>query len=379
MRILVDVKNLALYSAGIAQWFSPLLAAWVADRRDDRFLLAGPDFDSRFLPNQDNWEHVPVAWPGWLPRPLRHPWYDNLAFPRVTRSLRPDVVFSPYHDVRLAGGATAVITVHDLCLEELAAVYPRRLRAYYLAMLRHNLRRADFVLTVSETSREKIRERHRVPASRLGVVYNACHPDFLAAARDEEAIGAWRARFGTERRLLFYPGGSEFRKNAARLVPAFCGLVEAGEDAVLIVTGERDPRWSAILASLPRALEERVHFVGRLDHRALKQAYFAAGAVVYPSLCEGFGRVCLESMVTCTPLACSDLPVMREVAGDYAHYFDPTDEADMCAKIRRALAAGRGTPVEDVRFSPEAVRARFLQLANGVLSHAHSKGRDAAS
>ena len=29
-RILVDVKNLALYSAGVARWFSPLLATRMA-------------------------------------------------------------------------------------------------------------------------------------------------------------------------------------------------------------------------------------------------------------------------------------------------------------------------------------------------------------
>ena len=42
-----------------------------------------------------------------------------------------------------------------------------------------------------------------------------------------------------------------------------------------------------------------------------------------PSLGEGFGRVGLEAMELGVPLACSDLPVLHEVLGDYPEYFNP--------------------------------------------------------
>jgi glycosyltransferase involved in cell wall biosynthesis len=359
MRILVDTKNLALYRGGIAHWFSPLLTAWIAHRPDVRFLLAGPNFNTDFLPRSDNWEHVPLPWPEWLPRALRHPWYDNVLFPRAVSRLHPDRVMSPYHDVRMPKGVPSVIGVHDLCLDELKSVYPRRIRAYYLTQLRHNLRRAAFVITVSETSRNKLVERHGVAPERVGVVYNT-PPGAFGVAADAETIAGFRQRYCADGPLLFYPGGSEYRKNVTRLMQTFTRLAQRDEGLILLVTGNKDPRWDAELAGIPDALRQQMVFAGRLNDAELRLAYAAADAVVYPSLCEGFGRVCLEAMDTGTPLACSDLPVMREVAGDYAHYFDPHNVESIIEAVSVALSDGRRSPVRDPRFQGPAVRASFL-------------------
>jgi glycosyltransferase involved in cell wall biosynthesis len=101
-------------------------------------------------------------------------------------------------------------------------------------------------------------------------------------------------------------------------------------------------------------------FAGWLNDAELRLAYAAADAVVYPSLCEGFGRVCLEAMDTGTPLACSDLLVMREVAGDYAYYFDPYKVESIAEAVLAALSEGRCNPVRDARFQDAAVKASFL-------------------
>lgn len=365
--ILVDTKNLALYNGGIAHWFSPLLVAWIAHRPDARFLLVGPAFDTGFLPTSDNWEHVALPWPAWLPRPLRHPWYDNVLFPRAVSRLRPDLVMSPYHDVRMPRDIPSVIGVHDLCIDELAGIYPRRIRAYYLTLLRHNLRRASLVITVSETSRNKLIDRYGIPPDQVAVVYNT-PPSAFEDAAEPKATAAFRARYCTEGRLLFYPGGSEYRKNVTRLVKAFSRLAKRDKGLVLLVTGNRDSRWDAVLTTLPDTVARRIEFAGRLNDAELRLAYQATDAAVYPSLCEGFGRVCLEAMETGTPLACSDLPVMREVAGDYAHYFDPNNVESITEAVAASLSVGRCIPVKDVRFQGAAVKADFLRTMNRVVT-----------
>lgn len=371
MRIAVDTKNLALYAGGIAHWFAPLLAAWIEHRPDAHFLLVGPDFPTDRLPRTGNWEHVPAPWPESLHRPLRHPWYDNVVFPRAIRRLRPDLVLSPYHDVRMPSRVPSVITVHDLCIDELASVYPRRIRAYYLYLLRRNLRRARTVLTVSETSRDKLIERYGLHEDQVRVVFNAT-PDTFSQAPGAAEIDAFRLKVGAPSRLLLYPGGSEYRKNIDRLAQAFAKLAQTDPGLGLFVTGQCDPRWASVLEHLPKGVRERVAFLGKLDERDLCLAYAAADAVVYPSLCEGFGRVCLEAMECGTPLACSDLEIMREVAGDYAHYFYPFDVASIARSIEGALAQERRPPLRVERFHATAVRASFLahldQLMAG-LSH----------
>ncbi len=369
MRIAVDVKNLALYHGGIAQFFAPLLRAWISHRPNDEFLLVGPEFDKSFLGTLPNFRHVQTNWPSWLPGPLRHPYYDNVAFPKAVKRLKADFVISPYHDVRLEGRAAKVMMIHDVCLDELARTYPRRIRLYYLAMLRYNLRRVQHVVTVSQTSAKNIVERYQIPPTKVHVVYNACHSDFLSAKPSSEEIKAVRRQYDRNARLLFYPGGSEYRKNVEGLLGAFSLLNPVGNERwQLLVTGMKDARWSRLLESVNKGVAARVVFLGHLDNSNLKQHYLAADCVIYPTLCEGFGRVCLEAMASGAPLACSDLPVLREVASDYSAYFDPHDATDMARAIQQATAKGHVEPIYDPRFQLDAVQQRFLDLMDHLMA-----------
>ena len=65
--------------------------------------------------------------------------------------------------------------------------------------------------------------------------------------------------------------------------------------------------------------------------------YRAAETYVFPSLSEGFGLPAIEAMASRLPLACSDIPVFREVCGDNAVFFNPTDPADIASKISEVL------------------------------------------
>ena len=63
-----------------------------------------------------------------------------------------------------------------------------------------------------------------------------------------------------------------------------------------------------------------------------------ASGFIYPSIFEGFGIAPLEALSCGTPVAVSDIPVMREVLGDAAIYFDPEDErriADVMMGLNR--------------------------------------------
>jgi glycosyltransferase involved in cell wall biosynthesis len=179
---------------------------------------------------------------------------------------------------------------------------------------------------------------------------------------------AFKSRFTLQGRFLLYSGGSEYRKNVERLVKAFGVLVDKQPDLTLLVTGNPDPRWNAALENTSPLAQSRVKFAGKLSESDLCLAYSAADTVVYPSLCEGFGRVCLEAMEAGTPIACSDLPVMREVAGDYACWFDPFDNLSIVAAIEKALAEKRKEVVRDERFKAQAVKASFLDAMDRVTS-----------
>ena len=83
---------------------------------------------------------------------------------------------------------------------------------------------------------------------------------------------------------------------------------------------------------------ERVRFLGWVDDDELEGLYRAATCFVFPSLAEGFGLPVLEAMVRGTPVACSRIGPLEEVAGEAALYFEPTDVEDMARAIESLLA-----------------------------------------
>jgi len=367
--VAIDVKNLALYSGGIAAHGRILIGGWLAARPEMRFSLVGPPFDSAFLDGVKNWRHVPVVWPEWLPRPLRHPYYDNILFPRAVARLRPELLVSPYHDVRLpqaSSGTRSVMMVHDTCLEDLPDLYPRRVRLYYLYMLGVNMSRAAHILTLTRASRDAILRHYDVAPKRLSVLPSAVTLDFGPENVDPAAVAEARTRHGRSR-ILFYPSGSDARKNIGRLLEAFALLLANSEDWGLLVTGDNDPGWSRHLVNVPEATRKRIEFLGRLDERAVQTYYAAADVVVYPTLCEGFGRLCLEAMRMGAPLACSDIPVLHEVAGGYPEYFDPFNIGAIADAICRARNKGRRPPQRDSRFDAEPVARAFVSLMDGIV------------
>ena len=74
-----------------------------------------------------------------------------------------------------------------------------------------------------------------------------------------------------------------------------------------------------------------------MDDETLDGLYRAATCFVLPSLAEGFGLPVLEAMVRGTPVCCSEIGALREVAGDAALYFDPNDVDSIANALQRVL------------------------------------------
>jgi glycosyltransferase involved in cell wall biosynthesis len=74
---------------------------------------------------------------------------------------------------------------------------------------------------------------------------------------------------------------------------------------------------------------------GYLASDRLPGLYRRATALVFPSLCEGFGLPALEAMASGCPLALARAGALPEVAGEGAAWFDPRDVKGMAAALTR--------------------------------------------
>ncbi len=81
-----------------------------------------------------------------------------------------------------------------------------------------------------------------------------------------------------------------------------------------------------------------VRLLGARSTEELDSLYALADCLVLPTLHEGFGLPVLEAMARSLPVACSDIPALREVAGPAALYFDPRVPAEIAARIGELTA-----------------------------------------
>lgn len=283
---------------------------------------------------------------------LRRQRAEQLALPRLARRGRADILHSLASVAPVFPGTRSVVTLHDVTFLH-TPTFGRVTTVGMGLLMRRAARRADALITVTEATREEIcRAFHLRPAD-LAVVYHGHEPTRASGCTGE---GALRERYSLDgRRAVLCVGAKRPHKNQELLIRA---AGELPEDVDVLLVGHAEP-YEQELRSLAGALGvgERVRFIGYASDEDLEGLWRLAACAAFPTLGEGFGLPVIEALARGVPVACSDLPVLREVGGALPHYFDPRDPAGAARAIgaamgdRRAAAEG---PAYVERFSWEA-------------------------
>lgn len=101
-------------------------------------------------------------------------------------------------------------------------------------------------------------------------------------------------------------------------------------DGLLNLTAELGLRREVVFLSALRR-----EWARGLSRHELQTVYQLCDLVLLPTSWEGFGLVAAEAALARAPLLCTDLPVLREVTGDAAEYFDL--DCDDTALAKRVL------------------------------------------
>lgn len=262
-----------------------------------------------------------------LPRPILYDAWHHLGLPPLTLGATAlaaaDVVHAPSVAVPPHGKAPLVVTVHDAAPELFPDAFPRRGLRFHRAGMAAAARRADLVVTVSQAAAEEIVAHSPLRPERIRVVPNGVDAVVVPAERREAVI---RAAGLSDRPYVLWVGSLEPRKGVGTLVAAMAALHRRGIRARLVLTGYGGWLGKGQVAAGDRAeLGTDLVQRGPVADEELWALYAGAAVFAFPSRHEGFGLPVLEAMTQGTPVVCSDLAVLREVAGDAALRVAPGD------------------------------------------------------
>jgi len=243
-----------------------------------------------------------------LSQPLRSTLFGEFQLPLRLREEKIDLYYAPSFLLPAFAGASAeVICIHDLAWRILPETKSFRFRAYMNRRLPATLKRAKKVVCVSNATRRDLLDHYgaRITEDRVRVIPNGVD---LSVFRPDPAERP------DEMPYLAVVGNQDPRKNIGTLLDAFPIFRARLRAFRLVMVGPGQP---------PAQRPPAVDVLGYVDEHALASVYRRAVMVVQPSLYEGFGLPVLEAMACGTPVACADIDVFHEVAGDCARYFDP--------------------------------------------------------
>lgn len=221
-----------------------------------------------------------------------------------------------------------VQTVHDLSFE-LDPVVRRRPESRDLRRIaRLGSSWAHHVIAVSGQTRNDIASLYGVPVEQITVVPNGINPVFVPRV-DVPLRQALKERFRIGYPYVIAVGSDIPRRNYARVLQAMEMVWERMPEMSWLLAGQNKWEGTPLFEAVSDQARRRMVFVQGPTNAELAQLYRDASVTCCASSFEGFGMSVLESMACGTPVVCSDMRSLREVAQEAAVYFPHDDPQAM--------------------------------------------------
>lgn len=275
-----------------------------------------------------------------------------------------------------ARGTKITAVVYDIIPLTNPEFFQNRLCDIYAKWFAWVVEHADGFACISKTVRDEVRQVAKHRGSREMPEHVAFSYFHLGSELDlksgESSVSAELvAAFETASPVFLAVGTLEPRKNHAYLLDAFDALWESGSETRLCLVGNSGWKCEELIDRIikhPRYGKSLLWF-RKLGDDGLEYAYRHAGALIMSSHAEGFGLPIVEALQRELPVMASDIPVFREIGGDFVAYFDlssPKSLVGLLHAYERTRVVPGVRPPQEWQWIDWKDSAK--QLVDGVLS-----------
>ena len=254
-----------------------------------------------------------------------------------------------------------IMTIHDLSFLENPKWFSKAYYWWYKVMTPLAVRTSKHIITVSQFSkREILRFYPFLQEQDITVVYNATDEALFHPLPEIEE---------PQEHFALAVSSLDPRKNFNRLIEAFQDI----SDCELYIVGSSHRVFGVEQGDeSAKSVQSVVRYLGRVSDEELVRLYNQAVCFIFPSLYEGFGLPPIEAMSCGCPVLVSDIPVLHEVCGDAATYFDPYNPYAIRKAIQQFLTThgdrSRGSSEQLTGPVPMSRRFSWAASAKAIIS-----------
>lgn len=342
-------------------WFTyHVVKHWVEENSEVQFyFIFDRAFDDSFIFGKNV---TPIV----VYPPARHPilwylWYE-WAVPRALDQIQPDVFVSldTYTSVRWKG--RKVTAIHDIAfalfdgqVDSLTQKFLRFFTPKYIAQ-------SDLIVTVSNSTKKDLMHHYHCPEDKIVVAHNAPSSDYKPLSTDE--ILDFKVANTKGNDYFIFVGSIHPRKNILSLLNAFEQFkIETKSTHKLLLIGRMSWKYDDVNAYI-NAMEfnSDLILIPHSSPSVIAHWMAAATALLMVSHYEGFGVPIVEALASGTPVICSNVSSMPEVAGGGALLVNPNNVKE----INDAMQ----TMVKDSSLRAELIQSGSKHIEKYKWTHA---------
>jgi glycosyltransferase involved in cell wall biosynthesis len=233
-------------------------------------------------------------------------------------------------------GLKKVVTVHDLIFMRYPQLYnPIDVRIYKHKVIKA-CAKANRIVAVSQQTASDLIELLDIPAGKIEVVGQGCHPIFRKEIQRAGMLEV-RRKYNLPEEYILQVGTIEERKNALVTIKAMHGIPEDAR-IPLVLVGRATVYTEKVKKIVQQlGMTDWIHFIHFVSFEDLPAIYASSSVFVYPSLVEGFGIPIIEAIESEIPVICSDGISFKEAGGPDSIYIQPFDDKALSANIQALL------------------------------------------
>ncbi|MDR2337108.1 MAG: glycosyltransferase family 4 protein [Deltaproteobacteria bacterium] len=372
MKIGFEAKRAVENNTGLGNYSRYVIEALATYYPDNEYLLFAPkQITNTRLEKIYRQPNIKFIFPQGIAKIFSALWrHCGLAKP-VAQS-RVDIFHGLCNQITVGLNVKSVVTIHDLIFLRYPQFYKPIDRLIYKWKFGYACRNADKIIAISESTKRDLQKFFQVPAKKIEVIYQGCHPAFAEEVSTTKKTAVLE-KYQLPASFVLYVGSIEERKNLLLVVRA---LQYLPQKIHLVAVGKKT-NYQRIVEEQAKKfnLTERLHLLNNINFEDLPALYQLAKIFVYPSFFEGFGIPIIEALSAGTPVVAAVGSCLEEAGGPNSIYIDPQSEAELAnvlndllnnpTKCQQMIEAGKEYAK---RFDAHKMANNLISLYNSLLT-----------